>query len=308
LSVYAWATTIAFLLYLEMGIYILYRNRRDKKNLVLGVGCVLFAVISLCQALIYSAPDKDTCFFLYHIYSPLVIMVLCIFLHFTFHLTGNAKYLKGFGLIMIYAPGIILGVHGILGYNMIMDFELRGNTWFEVMARPDVWVLIYIACYYTFFAASTFLIIRWGKKSGLLKEKMQARLIMTGFGLSFLLSALINYILPFLVGKTYIPRMSSVVYLFMLFSIWLSMFRYDFLGAARAAAGRSRLWRKLSTREKMIIPLICKGLTYKETAEKLFISTGTVRKHMENIYRKTGTNNKTRLITEIYGPAVERPD
>jgi len=300
-SVYAWATIIAFLLYLEMGIYILYKNRRDKKNLMLGAGCLLFAAISICQALMYSAPDKDICFFVYHIYSPLVIVVLCIFLHFIFYLTGNAKYMKGFGLLLIYGPGMVLGIHGIFRYNMIMDFELRGNTWFEVMARTDAWVLAYIACYYTYFAVAAFLIIRWGKRTDLLREKMQARLIMTGFGVGFLLSALINYILPFVFEKISIPRMSSVVYLFMLFSIWLSMFRYDFLGNTQAAAGRSRLWKKLSTREKMIIPLLYEGLTYKEMAKKLFISTGTVRKHMENIYRKTGINNKTRLITEIYG-------
>ena len=42
----------------------------------------------------------------------------------------------------------------------------------------------------------------------------------------------------------------------------------------------------LTDRETEILTQLKNGLGYKQIADKLFISEGTVRKHIENIYRK----------------------
>lgn len=52
---------------------------------------------------------------------------------------------------------------------------------------------------------------------------------------------------------------------------------------------------EITNRELEIIQLISKGLTNKEIAEKLFISIDTVKDHNYNIFRKTGTKNRTQL-------------
>ncbi|HCZ37253.1 MAG TPA: DNA-binding response regulator, partial [Cytophagales bacterium] len=38
------------------------------------------------------------------------------------------------------------------------------------------------------------------------------------------------------------------------------------------------------------------GLTYDQVAANLFISAGTVRKHIQNIYGKLQVNNKTEAV------------
>lgn len=48
----------------------------------------------------------------------------------------------------------------------------------------------------------------------------------------------------------------------------------------------------LSKREIEILEQICHGLNYQEIAENLHISPKTVRKHIENIYRKLQVHNK----------------
>lgn len=53
---------------------------------------------------------------------------------------------------------------------------------------------------------------------------------------------------------------------------------------------------KLSKREIEILELLKQGLDYNKTAEKLFISPFTVRKHIENIYRKLQVNNKISAV------------
>mgnify|MGYP001491065436 CR=1 FL=1 len=56
---------------------------------------------------------------------------------------------------------------------------------------------------------------------------------------------------------------------------------------------------KLTAREVEILNHLSKGLQYDEIAGKLFISTGTVRKHIENIYKKLQVNNKVEAIQKF---------
>lgn len=52
----------------------------------------------------------------------------------------------------------------------------------------------------------------------------------------------------------------------------------------------------ISKREKEIIELLLNGLSYKEIMEKLSISMPTVKTHVTNIYTKTNTNSKMKLV------------
>jgi DNA-binding NarL/FixJ family response regulator len=52
----------------------------------------------------------------------------------------------------------------------------------------------------------------------------------------------------------------------------------------------------LSKREIEVLDQLSQGLDYNEIAENLFISPSTVRKHIENIYRKLQVNNKMRAV------------
>ena len=52
----------------------------------------------------------------------------------------------------------------------------------------------------------------------------------------------------------------------------------------------------LSKRENEVALAICEGLTYSQTAEKLFVTLSAVKKHAYSIYRKLGIKNNRELI------------
>lgn len=54
----------------------------------------------------------------------------------------------------------------------------------------------------------------------------------------------------------------------------------------------------LSPREVEILTLLKEGLSYKNIAQNLFLSEGTIRKHVENIYRKLQVNNKISAVNK----------
>lgn len=52
----------------------------------------------------------------------------------------------------------------------------------------------------------------------------------------------------------------------------------------------------LSPREIELLEQLKNGLTYEQLAGNMYISVGTVRKHIENVYRKLQVNNKVNAI------------
>jgi DNA-binding NarL/FixJ family response regulator len=58
--------------------------------------------------------------------------------------------------------------------------------------------------------------------------------------------------------------------------------------------------QKLSEREKEILNLLSQGLRYKEIANKLFLSTETVRTHIRNIYKKLHVNSRTDALNKAF--------
>ncbi len=62
---------------------------------------------------------------------------------------------------------------------------------------------------------------------------------------------------------------------------------------------RKKIDYGLTARETEILQHLSQGLSYDQIAGNLFISNGTVRKHVENIYRKLQVNNKVEAIKKI---------
>jgi two-component system response regulator NreC len=52
----------------------------------------------------------------------------------------------------------------------------------------------------------------------------------------------------------------------------------------------------LSSRERRVLQLICKGRTNKQIAEELFLSVRTVERHRSTIMRKAGLANRAELV------------
>jgi DNA-binding NarL/FixJ family response regulator len=63
-----------------------------------------------------------------------------------------------------------------------------------------------------------------------------------------------------------------------------------------ASSEQSQQDIKLTDREIEVLEQLSKGLSYNAIAENLILSTGTIRKHIENIYRKLQVHNKLEAV------------
>lgn len=57
----------------------------------------------------------------------------------------------------------------------------------------------------------------------------------------------------------------------------------------------------LSEREHMVLELLAQGMLYKEIADRLGISTGTVKQHIHRLYGKLHVTNRTEAVNKYYG-------
>lgn len=55
----------------------------------------------------------------------------------------------------------------------------------------------------------------------------------------------------------------------------------------------------MTRREKEICSLMAEGLTNRQIADRLYISEGTVKNYISNIYDKTGIHDRVKLIVEL---------
>lgn len=55
----------------------------------------------------------------------------------------------------------------------------------------------------------------------------------------------------------------------------------------------------LTFREKEIVNLVEKGLSYKQMSEQLFVTTYTINYHLKNIYKKLGIHSKSELLSKL---------
>jgi DNA-binding NarL/FixJ family response regulator len=78
-----------------------------------------------------------------------------------------------------------------------------------------------------------------------------------------------------------------------------TMSMQESIGWARRARGTRRRpaggWASLTPTEQHVVELVAQGLTNPQVAERMFISRGTVKTHLEHIFRKLDVRSRTEL-------------
>jgi DNA-binding CsgD family transcriptional regulator len=93
------------------------------------------------------------------------------------------------------------------------------------------------------------------------------------------------------------PVYYLMVYLYLLYTGFKNVILERQAAGGRYTVTQAFIERyRITAREKEIILLMMEGAANKQIAEKLFISTATVRNHLHNIFEKTGVANRVELL------------
>ncbi|MEM1053911.1 MAG: response regulator transcription factor [Bacteroidota bacterium] len=73
-----------------------------------------------------------------------------------------------------------------------------------------------------------------------------------------------------------------------------------FVGARQQAPDRERLLADLSTREREVLAELSHGRSNAEIADRLFVSTSTVKKHVNSIFEKLGLRTRAQAVAWMW--------
>jgi DNA-binding CsgD family transcriptional regulator len=76
---------------------------------------------------------------------------------------------------------------------------------------------------------------------------------------------------------------------------------YDAIAERYAAVENFEPWQELTPREKQAAALACLGYTNLEIAERMVISSNTVKTHLRHVLRKFNVNSKSQLREVLAG-------
>ena len=93
---------------------------------------------------------------------------------------------------------------------------------------------------------------------------------------------------------------------------WFSRSVMDKLASLRSGGGPAPVTPELSGREREVLDLLCEGLDDKAMAERLNLSSNTVRNHVAKLHSKIGVNRRSAAVVwarerGIGGRAAPRP-
>jgi DNA-binding NarL/FixJ family response regulator len=64
----------------------------------------------------------------------------------------------------------------------------------------------------------------------------------------------------------------------------------------------------LTTQEQRVLRHVASGMTNAEVAQRLFVAPSTVRKHLENAYRKLGVSNRLAAVSALERARLQGAD
>lgn len=188
--------------YLGLGFFGFNLYTKAKLNkLFLGINLCL-AIWSFGYAFFYSATDIHYAWFWLKISSPGWIFLPVFLLLFGLEIAGILKGMSKWkvGLLFVW-PGIEF-YKVLSGVLTAEDFIFKPYGMVEIISFYNPWYWLHVFYYALYVGAMFFLIYRWGRKSLLKREKMQASLLI-GFGLVILLSGMTsNLVLPAINGNS----------------------------------------------------------------------------------------------------------
>ncbi len=250
MNILTYLTAAASVIYLGMGFYVWFVDKKSPVNRVFLFTCLSFFIWSFAYGFFYLAPDKADAWFWYRISSLGWISFSSLILHFFLLMTNRNKMLRSPLLYLwLYLLPLLFIYRSFTGVLISVDFSPTEWGYFEVQEGKSPWYVGFFAYYLFNIFSGLYCAWQYGRKSSLKREKMQSKIIVfTGFA-SFLLGSLSNMVLPALGFR--IPAVAPLLILIWGFGIWYSIVRYKLMTINSAL-----VVEQVITRAKDIIILI----------------------------------------------------
>ena len=232
MNILSFAFTIAFMVYLFFGFYVINLLMKTKTNRSLYaeffVLCIVFSFWSFNHIFLVSSGNVSGCWFWYRMSVPPLVFFPALILNFFLILTKNVTGFPRAVYYAVYLPGVVFMFKAYTGIFTISGFIKKSYGWELIHAVDSPWYTAYTAYYIIMTTSCLVLTGWWYYKTGSLREKNQAILIFISAMLTLLTNLIVQTILP-LMNIYSFPQIGQILILIWILGIWYSMVKYRFM-------------------------------------------------------------------------------
>jgi len=212
---------------LIQGFYIIHLNSKSVPNR-------LFFMINIClvvwltgASLGYVSQTKNEVLFWFRFSTFGYIFLHSFTLHFCILFSGQKKSNR-FLEILIYTPSVILYIVSFFRLIVFSDFVFDHSIWIGIPNFNSILFRILVLQYVTYYILSFIILIRWGIRAQLKRDKRNAFTLAISMGITIVLFNLEPFILPFFTPYKTIMLSPNFGFIWIT-GIWISLNRYNFL-------------------------------------------------------------------------------
>ncbi len=224
---------LLFLIYLQAGIYVLYKSAASRQNLMFFFLSMCFSVWSFAYVFVYPAQTADSAVawdsvasFGYTLFPAFMVgfnMSVCK--------PGIAQKWQNLAFVVLFATGAFFFYAATLGNWKAIDISRGKYAWHFVHDPGNA----YYQVFYMYIGLATFIsfftLIKWRLKLNDYLEKRQFNLYFYPLLLFFAVGAIVDIVLPALQINT-LPNMAHISSLPWIGGITFAMIRYRLLGTS----------------------------------------------------------------------------
>jgi len=203
MSKYSAIFFILSVLWIILGYRTIRNDHRDRSYLLFVALCVTMILWTSFLGVAYSSKNTDRIELLLKIAYVGGFLFSPVNLHFFLEIskTKTAPVL----LALNYLPSIGLLIANFIDFFLFSRFIRQDDEWYGILASENPLVRLYIAVVLITFLVSFAVILLWNRRTKVNKERIQSRLILIFFTLTYFLSLVSTLILPFFGIHEYQP-------------------------------------------------------------------------------------------------------
>jgi len=228
MNIFSFLMTVSFIIYLFLGVYAIYLNKKASLNRIFLALNLSFAIWSLASAFLISAVDKQGSMMWNRIGSIGYCSFASLVLHFFLVFTHKDKLMKKWWMyVLIYLPPAVF-IFQIFMWDLFTKDYILGKYGWTLVARIDsIWYGAFTAQPILYVGIGLLICYRWQKKAASIRERKQARVILISGLTSFILGNIANMLSQF--STMHILDVSSMMIMIWSVGIMHGIARYKFM-------------------------------------------------------------------------------
>ena len=223
MNLFALLSFISFILFLQVGVYVLFKDNRSLLNRVFILLSFLFALYALSYNLFFSAENLEDVYFYDRVASLGWIFFPIVSVWFAILLTKNKSNIIRFICYLFLLPTALISFYvALVDLESVKLFYYHNENWFYTPYDHTFAYMLFVIYLIVSILVMYFVLIGWYYSADNNRQKMQSKIMLTTLSVFFFLTFITNLVFP-VIQMNILPALAPINALVLVGGMFLSL-------------------------------------------------------------------------------------